>query len=653
MGMAFPLLLADPVVKQDGRQYLHASDGGMHPLLDGAGLQFERFVQGWTPSLLYAGLPPFLVLEFRNLDGLRVAWLLDARLRRLGDCIEDLDADQVDALSEAVVPVLRRIARDVLMLAIPVLSREAQAFASINQALRRQLVDLAAADALLAPGIVSVADMAETMWPDEAAPPAGEPLSRAHLEAGLSVPFEDRVLAATTDGMLRYPSPIDKRPLRCQGSLYLDDFRIAYRFADISAGLAFYVIASDHRFRAIAVYLPALDLLVVPDAWTRHLLGTYFAPGVQQLLLVHAANEAADLVPYLARGAQRVASVLRGTPGTHLGHQLWNELSGIEHLLDRHPGPLLPEWIVPGPCRAIELWGATDRVFPELRHHVRREFAHGREVRPYLYREGVCAVRLTGECVSEKLRRRLQRLARNDAGYPAARAKAAESHRRSAPVIVLGLRVENRTLVDLGDFMAAAIAMIAQRWPGATVVIDGHNSWDAGSTAGTIQSHGEWLAATPPLLVERCIAAGLRDSAAGLDIVIVDTLGATLQHSLAWTQLCDGFLSIWGASLAKYRWACNKPGLVLTSRANLLGRDDLHIYDAPRTIERPSRLLFVDPDAVEDDAGAPRLVAVSSAENDPHFANFRVDHARVLSQFGVLVETLMDTTNNASGRVTS
>ena len=34
----------------------------------------------------------------------------------------------------------------------------------------------------------------------------------------------------------------------------------------------------------------------------------------------------------------------------------------------------------------------------------------------------------------------------------------------------------------------------------------------------------------------------------------------------------------WGAGLAKYRWVCNKPGLLLTGEWNLRHREDLHIY---------------------------------------------------------------------------
>ena len=100
-------------------------------------------------------------------------------------------------------------------------------------------------------------------------------------------------------------------------------------------------------------------------------------------------------------------------------------------------------------------------------------------------------------------------------------------------------------------------------------------------------------------------------------------------------------MSVWGASLAKFRWVCNKPGLVVSSQANLLHRDDLHIYDSERTMEAPTALLFADPACVVDDPEAPRLVPVSL--DNPFFANFRLDHARVLAQFATLLQQVMAT----------
>ena len=643
---SLPVLLGDPVVLRDGVLQLRASAEAEAPLLgplfSAPGQTIAAFVPGWSAVLLYAGLAPFLILEFRHRDGARAAWLLDRDLCRLGDKLADLSAAQADALCGRAAPPLRRMVTDILMRPMPVLSREAQAFARIHDVLRIAIAE-SGGDAVLPAPRAQLIDEIPHSVPFNAlfGGPAAVPvaLSRERLRDGLAVAFEDRLVAATRDGMLSWPSPVDGHPLRCQGCLYFDDFRFAYRFADISAGLAFYVIAADHYCKALAVYVPQLDLLVARDAWCRHLLEVYFPPDLARWFINQAALNGPLLVPYLVRGARRIASVMRGQPGTHLGHQLWNELSGIEYLLTRAQGEQIPEWIIPGAQDGIELWGPIEALFPELRHRVKRDLRHGSEVLPYVYTQGICAVRVTSERVSAELRRRLQRITQTDPIYGGICEQAARSRACGAPVIVLGLRVENRTLVDITGFFRDVIRLVAQSWPGATLVIDGHNAREAAGTGAVIESHGESMALHAPLLVEREIGSRLRALSDGLDVTIVDTLGASMASSLSWALLCDCFLSVWGASLAKFRWVCNKPGLVVSSQANLLHRDDLHIYDLPRTMEAPTPLLFADPACVVDDPDAPRLVPVSAG--NPFFANFRVDHARVLAQFRGLLEQVM------------
>ena len=643
---SLPLLLTDPVVERHGAQHVRLSDGRTAPLRDAAGEPVAAFSPGWTPDFLYAGFAPFLVLQLGGEDGSQAVWLLDGGLRRLGDTLAELGAEQAASLRMRAAPVLRRMMAEILIQPVPVLSDSVQAFLRIDAALRIALAVAGAEVVLPAPRMRIIGEIEEPIafsHPDCPDAPALL-LSRAHLQSGFATAFEDRLVQASREGMLCWPSPVDGRALRCQGCLYIDDFRFVYRFADGPANLTFYVIAADHYFKALAIYVPALDLLLVRDGWSKHLLEVFFPPNLSRWLLRQVAGRAQQLVPSLLRGAARIASVMRGPPGTHLGHQLWNELSGMEYLLSMTqaaadggaPGPALPEWIIPGGRHGVELWAPSEVLFPELRGRVNRALDGEAAIAAYVYAQDICAVRMTRERVSAELRRRLQEIVRIDPVYAAMREQAGRSHARDAPVIVLGLRVENRTLVDVVAFFADAIAMVAQSWPGATLVIDGHNMHSAGAV---IESHGERIAARAPLKVEREIAAALRARAEGLDVTLFDTLGESVATSLAWVLGCDCFLSIWGASLSKFRWVCNKPGLVVTSRDNLLERDDLHIYDLPRYMETPTRLVFADPASVVDDPEAPLLAPV--AVGNRFFANFRVDHDRVLAQFRTLLNEIM------------
>jgi len=169
---------------------------------------------------------------------------------------------------------------------------------------------------------------------------------------------------------------------------------------------------------------------------------------------------------------------------------------------------------------------------------------------------------------------------------------------------------------------------VADAFPGTILILDGHNS---GYDGRVIMSHGELSARRPPLEVERQIAGHLRRLQVGRDIMVLDTLGAPIQASLAWCLQSNCFFSIWGASLAKYRWACNRPGFIVTSRWNLTQRADLHIYDLEKFMEHPSELTFVDDNLIQDDSKSILLMDVGPGQ--PSFFNFDADGERILLSF--------------------
>jgi hypothetical protein len=349
-------------------------------------------------------------------------------------------------------------------------------------------------------------------------------------------------------------------------------------------------------------------------------------------VLCHALEHGRALLPALARGASGFASVMRSL-GLHIGHQIWNELSGIERALATHPDAL-PDWIVLNAANGAELFGPIDQMFPELEGRVDRSLNTLHEMIDHAYRSDLFLLRITSDLVTTALRTRIRDLAVNSEAGRQARSAAKRMARRAAPVVLFGLRVENRTLAEMKPFLDRFVAFVADRHPGAVIVFDGHNSVAGGSSgkpAGIIRSHGERAGGPQPIEVERSLVAAVRDDARTLDVTVADTIGQPIASSIGWCDAADCFVSIWGASLAKYRWVCNRPGFVMTSRANLAERTDLHIYDAPRYIEDPTPMQFVSADAVTDDGDATPLVPMPG---QPLYFNFRVDEDQVLSAIG-------------------
>lgn len=616
-------LVIDPVVLRDGAFCMKLGER-IVPLRLGTA-PVGSFLPGWRPVSLYTGFSPFAVLRFNSDSGETAVWIVDAEGARLGGSLAELQPGAREALRAAAAPRVAHLVDAVLQQPALSLDAQARAFLQLPEAFRRDVGQLCAASALL-PVRRVVLDAEADGWDD------GWGLDRGHVDTLLAMPFQERLLRTAEDGMLSWPSPVDGRVLRVQGSLCSDDFRFAYRLADSVHGLVCYPIVSHHHAATLGLYVPALGLLLVADGRMVGLLDVY-AASVTTWLIPLICRFGDALERYFGTGANRVASIMRGMPSVHLGHQLWNELGGIDQFLKLASGPHLPEWIVPGP--EVELWGSVDQVFPQLLGRVDRSTPDVDAAIKASYDTGACLVRITGEHVSAGLRASLHRLVETDPVYGEVRQAVASRARPNAPVILIGLRVENRTIVDLLDFCEELLEHVASIFPGAMLVLDGHNSGHDGSI---VMSHGEARARRPPLDVERQIAAHLRRLQVGRDIVVVDTLGAPIRASLAWCLHSDCFFSIWGASLAKYRWACNKPGLVVTSLWNLTHRPDLHIYHAPEFMETPNPMEFVEADIVADAPEALLLMDVGSGQ--PSFCNFKVDQKRLSSRIIDFVRTM-------------
>ncbi len=625
-------LLDDPLVAIDGSFRLRFRDEAV-PLLH-CDQPVRAFLPGWRADALFTGFAPLFLLELVNPDaGASATWFLDHRMQMMGDHPDRLPSELAALLKLKALPLLRALMDQVLDHVVPVLDHRLAAFLRVNQATKAAIGSLCLDQLAVRPLVCPVDQLMQRSLVFRDGHGGMRAVDRDHLRRGLDGSWQDRIAGCLSSGRLGWPSPVDGHALQAQGSVVLDDFHFAYRFADPRHGLVFFVLVADHLSRIAGLWFPALGLLATGDQ-PQHDLARLLAPSLPRWFAGHTLRWADVLVPYLRRGATRFASVMRGPPGLHLGHQLWNELSGIERMVRTAPD-CLPDWIVLDGDHGAELYGPIDALFPELSGKVERGLRSGAELAAHAYAEGLFVLRATDEFVSASLR---GRILRHVEGLPATRRVRGTLATLGHPlVIVIGLRVENRTLGDLRGTLERLVGFLAERHPGLVVVFDGHNARMEGE-ALLLGSHGEGAARRRPIDVERELVSDLRAFHAGQRVTILDTIGAPMATSLAWTEASDGFVSIWGASLAKYRWVCNKPGFVLSNRTNLLHRDALHIYDVPRYMEDPTPVTFVDPGLVTDAPDAARLV--EGAPGDPGLDNFRLDLDGVLAAIGRFVDKL-------------
>jgi hypothetical protein len=202
-------------------------------------------------------------------------------------------------------------------------------------------------------------------------------------------------------------------------------------------------------------------------------------------------------------------------------------------------------------------------------------------------------------------------------------------------IIVLGLRVENRTVHDFPTFCVKLIDSLRAEMGKVAIVLDGHNIAKDGD--GAYISHRQDPTLQSPIAVERDVVAHLVKTFDGhASIRLINTVGMPMSISIFWSTHCRFFVTPWGAGLAKYRWVSNSRGLVLAGNAfqQPQYRQTLHLYDDPACMESPAPLSFLDQEAVEDAPESPLLIPDPS---DLTRVNFRVNHDALNSRLKELI----------------
>ena len=546
----------------------------------------------------------FAVIELLHDDGRRAEWFFDGAGRQ-SNSISAWSAETLEALRTAFRPAMAAL-RDALLPTFPLRLDPANTtalhdFMNLGARLRDTIATVLQGELLSNPlhHDIDAVGYSPLPW-----------LSPTLLRQALSVNLQERLVIAMRDGELTWPSPVNSAEMPCTGSFTLDDFNYLFRFFDRASGLDMFVVATEHVSRVAGLYVPGQGVVASLGGDQARMLRQH-AGSLGNYVLRHMAQFADSLLAGNAQPAtaRRFAAFFRPGASAHLGHQLWNELTGIDALVTTLPQDRLPLLLIAGlPGHEIEFYGPVDVLFPETAGRVLRGFVNHSALVRYAYEQRLLLCRLTRERVGDGLRRRVMaRAADHSAAIWA-----------TGRIFVIGLRVENRTAVNLDVLCALMIEEAVRLHPGCTIVFDGHNARGDVRSDDTISSHRESAASEQPLAMERRVVKEMRERFANHDVCLVDTLGEPLSVSLAWSAACDGFLALWGAGLAKYRWVANKPGLIVTSRWNLENKGDLRLYDDGAYMEAPTPALFVPAEVMQDLPSAPMLVPFEH----PSYSNF-------------------------------
>lgn len=558
---------------------------------------------GWRPVGLFdTGSGP-AVLEFSNGES-SGSWLLDAQLVRRGGSVAELPEEHKREFARAFALVVDQLLAETFRPLSRGVAPLASALEKINVATRTALFYLAASHAEAAVRFEPPADSLTQELP--------------FLIEGLSVDLQEASFLGAASGGLRYPDPASGNPVLLRHSVLLNDFTFVYPLPSPGPP-GWLACATGHYNTFLGLYDTASGVFLTryPEIASRDF------SGLRAWLPEHIVNYATLLREYLAEPSKLLAGFLRPPPACHLGHQLRDELSGLARLskLSLLGTPI--GVVVPSCDQGTEMYGPLDDIFDELAGKVVR-FKAAEDFRARCYQDRICLFRQTHPYVSKALRESLEKRLGHRPELLPDRQKVEQLRASGKPIVLIGLRVENRTVSGIDGFVRQIVKSLSSICPSVlTVVLDGFNSWSHDSQE--VYHTGEHRRAKHlPIDVERELARKLAATAPP-EIEIVDLVGATVDRSLFWSFSCDCFVAIWGAGLAKYRWAANRPGFVYSSAWNLQNRHDLAIYHDPAIMEDPSELSFVDVGHVRD---LPEEEILSFQTDQPieSYYNFEVNH---------------------------
>lgn len=156
--------------------------------------------------------------------------------------------------------------------------------------------------------------------------------------------------------------------------------------------------------------------------------------------------------------------------------------------------------------------------------------------------------------------------------------------------ILISLRTGNRSAINQFDFIKSYISKLSEKVNNLEIFIDGMNLSDKKITEG---SHSKINASEEYDIAERLKAKFNQ-------IRIINLVGCTIKENLDTASMVSFVLAPWGAGLAKTSWILDKPTFCYSNKLTLSTKSDLRIYDDEVIVESNNKILFLKPDLIFD-----------------------------------------------------
>jgi hypothetical protein len=337
----------------------------------------------------------------------------------------------------------------------------------------------------------------------------------------------------------------------------------------------------------------------------RRLPGGAISPSLLMDVVSHLKAQSQMLRAYFGNSLpQEVVGVTRAS---HIGHRLWNELSGLHRIRQNGCAEYLRAIIHFDQHDVGEVWLDAREMLQRPDLNVILAGADNNKLAQWAYENEVFPLRIGDSYISQHLADLVADQCRDRASVQLL-AKVPSELR-----IVFGLRFENRTWINQSEGLSELACHLAEQFQKLTIIIDGHDRIQNRRVA----SHGEHLASRDVVALEKDVVRMVTESVAeqGLAsrVTVVDAVDMELNDTMAWILSADCFVAPWGAGLAKYKWVANLDGVIFSSREVMESKPDLKIYEDPEVREGARECVYLPSKYISRQSEASRLVDVANA----------------------------------------
>jgi hypothetical protein len=274
----------------------------------------------------------------------------------------------------------------------------------------------------------------------------------------------------------------------------------------------------------------------------------------------------------------------------HVGHHIWNEISGWSRLFATMPAQQQIEYFTN--WKASKIFGNVRDLFPDCISESARveELESGAALAPLIFSKKLLHACLCDSYVTEDTATRIIAKCYEDCSAEFLD-KLHDLRRRSKPLVLVTLRLDNRTWVEQGAGIPRIIEALSHDFQDIGFVLDGLNTG--------LDLRVAWTHADMSLADERLLAESIIGACKHINVPIFNSIGCSIKESIVVADVVDAFIAPVGAGMAKYRWITNKPGVAFSNETFLGGHNhNGTLYDRFR--DHPIRSRFVSVSAVRD-----------------------------------------------------